>query len=164
MKHLKKFENYTKFDDYMKNINQKKKEYIPFEEEPKKDSESTEIATETPIDVKPDENRGYGFIYPEELEDFGTKGLEFYKYILSQDDGPVDEFIATMRAFRYVGSDKTPDGSTLYTIKNPVKKQEVEMAANVYQIAIKTIQEEGGKLPTNEPVGEYEKMKYTKKY
>lgn len=159
MIHLKKFENYIKMDDYMKKANADKN-YIPFEEEIPK---NTGVTKEEPIEVKPDENRGYGYMYPQELEHFGAKGLEFYKFILSQDDGPVDEFVATSRAFQYVGSDKTPDGSVLYTIKNPVKKQEVEMAANVFQIAMKTLKEEGGKLPTNEPVGEYESIKYSVK-
>lgn len=156
MKYIKLFENYEKFNDYIKKIDQKGKDYIPFEDEK---TTNTSLSKNKPVNVEPDEDRGYGYSYPDELESFGKKGLEFYKYILDQNDGPVDEFVATRRAFEWVGSDKTPDGSTLYTIKNPVKKQEIDMAANVYEIAMKELKKQGGKLETNEPVGEYESVK-----
>lgn len=136
----------------MKKVNSDKN-YIPFEEEIPK---NTGVSKEEPTEVKTDGDKGYGYIYPQELERFGSKGLDFYNYILNQDDGPVDEYVVTARAFKYVASDKTPDGSILYTIKDPVKNQEIEMATNVYEIAIKKLKEEGGKLPTNEPVRKYE--------
>ena len=125
-------------------------DYIPFEET--KNKPSAQIST--PEEIKPEEKIGYP--YPEELDYWGPKGKAFYDQILSPHDGPVDEFVLIRRAFEWALAKKTPDGTVTYTIKNPVISQEVDMYANIFEVALKELKENGGKINSSEPVGRYE--------
>ena len=127
-------------------------DYIPFEDI--KEEPTDKLITNNPEEVKQEEPLGYG--YPEGLEHYGKIGKAFYNFMLSDDDGPVDEFVTIARAFTWALSKKTPDGTICYTIKDPVKKQEAQMLANVFEMALKELKEQGGKIQSSEPIGDWE--------
>lgn len=122
-------------------------EYIPFEEI--KNEPSKEItATQQVSTIERDEPSSIA------EEHYGKKGLRFINDLLDNNDGPVTEDVVVYRAIEWAMAKKTADRNMTYKITDPLIIQEVDMVTELLLLALKVINENGGKIKSSEPSGD----------